>query len=99
VHLLVESHIRDAQSGVRIPAEARDLSLFQNFQTGSVTHPASHAVDAGCSSFGEVKVNWVECEADNSPQSSAEIKDGGIPPLPYTSLWCLNRLYLHSTKP
>jgi hypothetical protein len=29
----------------------------------------------------------------------AEIKNGGIPPLPCTSLWCLYGLYAHSTKP
>lgn len=33
------------RSGVRISAEAGDLSILQNVQTGSVVHPASYSVD------------------------------------------------------
>jgi hypothetical protein len=33
------------QSGVQIPARAKDFSLLQNIQSGSGAHPASHAID------------------------------------------------------
>jgi hypothetical protein len=34
------------------------------------------------------EVKWPECEADHSPPSSAEVKNGGaIPPLPDISSW------------
>jgi hypothetical protein len=33
-------------------------------------------------------VKWLGCEADHSPPSSAEVKNGGaVPPLPSTSSW------------
>jgi hypothetical protein len=43
-------------SGVRILAGAGGLSLFQNVQPGSVTHLASHSLDAGRSLSGEARV-------------------------------------------
>jgi hypothetical protein len=49
-------------------------------ETGSRTHPASYPVGTGAD-FPEIKRPGRE--ADHSPPSSAEVKNGGaIPPLP-----------------
>jgi len=50
------TRLKDGRSGVRIPAGAASLSLFQNVQSGSFTHPASHSLDAECSFSGEARV-------------------------------------------
>ena len=39
-------------SGFHIPARAGDLSLNQNVQTGSGTHPASYSTGTGCHLLG-----------------------------------------------
>jgi hypothetical protein len=60
---------------VRCPA-LQDLSLLHSVQTGSGTHPASYLMGAGATRQ--------EREADNSPHSSSEVKNGGaIPPIPH----------------
>jgi len=61
-----ETKLQAGQSGVRIPAQARDFSLLQNVQTGYGPHPASYLMFPG--------INWSEREADHSPQSNAEVK-------------------------
>jgi hypothetical protein len=38
------------QTGVRIPARVRDLSVLRNVQTGSGANPASYSVGTGGSS-------------------------------------------------
>jgi hypothetical protein len=61
----------------------RDKSFFilHNVQTGSGTYP----VDTGDSSSG---VKQPRREADNSPPSSAEVKNGGpVPPFTQLSSW------------
>jgi len=40
------------QSGLRLPAAAIDFTLFQNVQTSSGIHPASHSMDAGSKADG-----------------------------------------------
>jgi hypothetical protein len=60
-----------------IPGRARDFSLFHGVQTDSGAHPASYPMAL---SLG---VKRPESEADHSPPSSAEVKNGtAIPPLP-----------------
>jgi hypothetical protein len=50
------------------------FSLFQKVQTGSGAHPTSYPM------------KWPLSEAEHSPQSRAEVKNGGaILPLPNTS--------------
>jgi hypothetical protein len=68
---------------VQSPAGARDFSLLHSEHTGCGAHPASYAVDVRGSFLG---VKRPVREADNSPPSAAEVKDGGaIPPLPHMS--------------
>jgi hypothetical protein len=63
-----------------IPARVRYFSLLHNVQTESGAHPASYPV----SSLGKTAGD----EADYSPPSSSEDKNGGaLPPLPTTSSW------------
>jgi hypothetical protein len=67
-------------AGVQFPAGASDFSLLHSDHTGCGAHPASYAVDASGSFLG---VKQSVREADHSPPSAAEVKDGGaIPPLP-----------------
>jgi hypothetical protein len=67
-----------------IPGTAR-FFLLHSVQTGSGAHPASNSVGTGGSYLG---VKRPGREADHSPSSSVEVKNGGaIPPLPHTSLW------------
>jgi hypothetical protein len=62
----------------RFPA-MQDLSLLHSVQTATGAHPASYPV-------GTEGVKLPEREADHSPPSSAQVKNGGtIPPLPHTS--------------
>jgi hypothetical protein len=65
-------------------AGARDVSLFQSVWTVSGAHPASHLIDTRGPFSGGMKLPGLE--ADHSPPSSAEVKNGGaIPPLHYMS--------------
>jgi hypothetical protein len=58
-----------------LPAEARYFCLFRSVQTESRVHP----VDTGGSL---PRVKQPRCEADHSPLSRIEVKNGGaIPPL------------------
>ena len=41
------ARLRVRLPGVQIPAEARDLSLFQNIQTSPGAHPASYSMGTG----------------------------------------------------
>jgi hypothetical protein len=61
-------------TGVQFPAgEMVDFfSPHHRIQTGSGAHPASYSVGTGCSSAG---VKRLGREADNSPSSSAEVKN------------------------
>jgi hypothetical protein len=44
-------------------------------------------------------VKWLGCEADQSPPSSAEVKnDKAIPPLPNPSSWLNAKLFKHRNK-
>jgi hypothetical protein len=59
-----------------------DFSLPHSLHTDSGAHPSSYAgaLFPGVKRPGR--------EADHSPPSSAEVKNGGaVPPLPYTSSW------------
>jgi hypothetical protein len=68
--------LRAGWPGVRFPAGARDFSLLHSVQTGSGVHAISPRLER----LGR--------EADHSPPSSAEVKNGGaIPPLPHMSSW------------
>jgi hypothetical protein len=70
-------------AGIRISAEARDFSPFHSIQTDlGPTQPRSKWVPEALS-LGE---NRTGHEADYSPPSSTEVKNGGaILLLPYTS--------------
>jgi hypothetical protein len=61
-------------------AEAGDFSVLHSVQTGSGAHTASCPVGTGGSSF----VGKGGREADQSPVTNAEVKNGGaILPLPH----------------
>jgi hypothetical protein len=71
---------------VQLLAEAKDFSLLRGVQTGSGSHLASHTMRIG-GPFPGVKRPGLE--ADHSPPSSSDVKNGGaILPLPHTSSWC-----------
>jgi hypothetical protein len=64
-------------AAIRFLAETRDVSLLYNVQTGSGVHPAPYPMSIGRS------LKRPGREADQSPPSSAEAKNGGaIPPHP-----------------
>ena len=60
------------QSGVLIPAGARDFCVLQNAQTGCGSQTASHSTGTG-GSFAEVK--RPQREGNHSPPSSAEVEN------------------------
>jgi hypothetical protein len=62
---------RDGHSWVRIPGRTRNLSLLQNFQTGSGTNPGSYSVSTGRFFQGMKRPN---SDADHSPASTAAVK-------------------------
>jgi hypothetical protein len=70
----------DRGSRVRFPAGAGNFSLHHRVQNDSGAHPASYPMGTGALSLG---VKWPGRESDNSPPSSAEVKE------------CME-LYLHS---
>jgi len=61
-----------ASIGSRNSDEATDVSLLQNFQTGSESLPASYSLDTGCSFSGVKRPGH---EADHEPPSSAEYQN------------------------
>jgi hypothetical protein len=64
----------DRAIGVRSPAGAKDFSSIVCVQTGSGAHPASCTMGTeGPFPGGKV---WPGRDADHSPQSSAEVKNG-----------------------
>jgi hypothetical protein len=68
---------------------ARDISLLYSVQTGSGENPASYTVDTRDVSPGVTRLGR---EADGSPLSNAEVKNGkAIPPLPM----CLHGIMLN----
>jgi hypothetical protein len=71
----------DWTSRVRFPAKEIDFSFLHRVQTGHGFHPASYPMGTGGSS---PRVNRPGHEADYSPPSSVEVKNGGaMPPLPH----------------
>jgi hypothetical protein len=69
----------DRGIGVRFP-----VSLLYDVQTGSDTQPPLKWAPAPISPREKLQV----CEADHSPSSSADVKNGGaIRLLPHTSSW------------
>jgi hypothetical protein len=57
------------------------MSVLHSVQIGSGAYWVSGALSVG--------INLPGREADHSPPSGVEFKDGiAIPPLPHTSLWC-----------
>jgi hypothetical protein len=72
-------------AGVRFPARIIDFSLPHNIQTGIAAHPVCYKIGTE-GSFPRVKRPGRE--ADHSPPSSAEVKNGdAIPPLTHMSSW------------
>jgi hypothetical protein len=55
-------------AGIRLPVGAKDISLLHSVQTGFGAHPASYAVSTKVKRGG----------ANQSPQSSAEVKNGVV---------------------
>jgi hypothetical protein len=71
-------------TGFRFPVREY-FSLLHSVQTGSGTQPDSCRMGNGCSFPG---VKRPGREADYTPPSSAEVKNGGaVPPLPHVPLW------------
>jgi hypothetical protein len=62
----------DRSSRVRLPAGAGNFSLLHRVQTGSGAHPASYPVGTRGSFPG---VKWPGREVEDSPPSSAEVKN------------------------
>jgi hypothetical protein len=70
---------------VRFAAGDRGSSLLQGVQTGFGDHPTEYKIDVRGLFPGTKRL---ERAADNSPASSAEVKNGGsLLPLPHTSSW------------
>jgi hypothetical protein len=73
-------------TGVRFPAGATDFSVLHSVQTGSGANPASDLMGTG--GLFPLGLKRSGRAADHSPQSSAEVKNGGpVPPLTHTSSW------------
>jgi hypothetical protein len=71
-------------AGLRFPA-GQIFSLLHSVQTGSGAHPESYPMGTGALSPG---VKRPGREADHSPPSSADVKNGGaIPLLPHMPSW------------
>jgi hypothetical protein len=71
---------------VSIPGRVGECFRLHSVQTDSGVHSASYTMSTGDFSRG---VKPPGREADNSPASSAEVKNvGAVPALPHTSLWC-----------
>jgi hypothetical protein len=71
--------------GLRFPAGARDISLLHKVQ--NAMRSIKPLVQQVPGSFS-LRVKRHGREADHSPPSSAEVKNGGaIPPPPHTSSW------------
>jgi hypothetical protein len=70
-------------AGVQFPAGVTDFSLFHSVQVGPGAHPASYPM------VMRVSLPYLkrpEREADHSPPSSAEVKNGeAVRPLSHTS--------------
>jgi hypothetical protein len=65
---------------IRFPAEPRDYSLLHIVQIGSGAHPAFYTMGKGAASPWAKRTKR---QADHSPPSSAEVKNGeDILPLP-----------------
>jgi hypothetical protein len=83
---------RDSSVGIVTRLRARrtrnlDSRHEKEIFTGSGAHPASYRVGSGALSPG---VKGSRREADHSPASSAEVKNGGAILPPYISMaWCL----------
>jgi len=52
--------LRAARPGVRLPAEAKDLSLLQHVQTCSENHAASYSIGAVYPGTLSSGVKWLE---------------------------------------
>jgi hypothetical protein len=67
--------------GVRFLDKKGIFHFFHRVQTGCQAHPASYPM--GIEDYFYPRLKQQRREADRSPPSSAEIKNGGaIPPLP-----------------
>jgi hypothetical protein len=53
-----------------IPGTGKRYSILHSVQTGSVAHPASYPMGIGGGLISK------ECQADHSPKSTAEVKNG-----------------------
>jgi hypothetical protein len=69
---------------VKFLAGARDVFLLHSVQTSSGAYPSFYPVRTGVFFMGVKRPGH---EADHSPPSSAEVKNGVIFPLPNTSSW------------
>jgi hypothetical protein len=80
---------------LRFPAEATDFSLLHSVKTDSGANPASSRMGTG-DWFPEGVVKRPQCEANNWPPSSAEVKNVGAIHSPFhTSSWRCAYLIKH----
>jgi hypothetical protein len=78
---------------VRFPTGTSFFSLLHSSQISSEAHPASYPVCFG-GYFPKSKQPWHE--ADHSPPSNTEVKNGGaVPLLPNMSTWHGTQLIKH----
>jgi len=70
--VILGSYIRQRRVGIAQWYSTGNFSLHHCIQTGAGAHPASSPMGTGMLSLG---VKWLECEADHTPPSSAEVKN------------------------
>jgi hypothetical protein len=71
-------------TGVPFPARVTDFFSLYSVQIDYGVHSAPYSIGTRCSFLG---VQRPRREADHSPPSTAEVKNGGaIPPLPHISM-------------
>jgi hypothetical protein len=74
------------RTGVSIPGKGQKFALLRSVQTVFEAHVISYPMGVGVLFL---KVNWLVREADHSPPSSAEVKNGGAIPPPALISSCL----------
>jgi hypothetical protein len=76
------------ETGCRSSAEIRNFALLLSVQTVCVPPPPPNLHSSGYGGFFPSRMKWEGREADHSPLSSAQVKNGDVTlPFPHTSSW------------
>jgi hypothetical protein len=62
--------------GIRFSVASKDFSVLHSVQTGSGAYPASYTMGTGGTVLLGIK--WPGRDANHSPPSSVEVKNGGL---------------------